>query len=339
MRESFFSLSSDDRRDVLRVDAVRGAPAPFILEKDLWVVWTLQTLFGTALADHLTFKGGTSLSKVYRIIERFSEDVDVTVDIRHLIPELAGTSPPPLPTTPSQAKKWRNAVEQRLDHIIDHVLIPAFNAAAERDDQAVLIEHAPAQVIILHVPFVSVEQGLANTVRIELGGRSTGSPRRRHRVACDLATYRPQLALPHADAHVMHAERTFWEKATAVHVFCRQEVLSAARLARHWYDLRALDRAGVADRAIADRALALEVADHKNVFFREKNANGRFVDYRRAVAGHLQLVPTGRLRAAVQEDYEAMLATQMFAGTPPTFERLISDCEALQARTNAAMRG
>ncbi len=103
--EYFFDLSQDDQREALeQVRAKTGRPT-HLLEKDLWVVWTLRALFTSALATDLTFKGGTPLSKVYKIIDRFSEDIDLTYDIRKLIADLIGSGSD-LPTSRSQADKW-----------------------------------------------------------------------------------------------------------------------------------------------------------------------------------------------------------------------------------------
>lgn len=84
-----------------------------MLEKDIWVVWALRALFTSPLSADLTFKGGTSLSKVYKVIDRFSEDIDLTYDIRKLIPDLIGEGGE-LPASRSQASKWTQAVRHRL---------------------------------------------------------------------------------------------------------------------------------------------------------------------------------------------------------------------------------
>jgi hypothetical protein len=94
----------------------------------------------------------------------------------------------------------------------------------------------------------------------------------------------------------MHAERTFWEKATAIHVFCLQERLRGDRFARHWHDVVRLDEAGFAEAAFADRELANAVARHKSMFFAEKAADRTPIDYAAAVNGGLQLVPAAMAR-------------------------------------------
>ena len=113
MPERFFELSDIDQREALEyVRAKSGRPA-HLLEKDIWVVWLLHALFDAPIGTDLTFKGGTSLCKVYKVIDRFSEDIDLTHNIRKLIPDLTGESEE-LPRSRSQAGKWTKAVRHRL---------------------------------------------------------------------------------------------------------------------------------------------------------------------------------------------------------------------------------
>jgi len=82
MAVDFLRLSATDRSEALKVAADRCRRPAHLLEKDVWVVWALAGLYGSSLGEHLVFKGGTSLSKAYKVIQRFSEDVDLTYDIR-----------------------------------------------------------------------------------------------------------------------------------------------------------------------------------------------------------------------------------------------------------------
>ena len=134
----------------------------------------------------------------------------------------------------------------------------------------------------------------------------------------------------------MLATRTFWEKATAIDVFCRQgRFRGGDRFARHWYDTVRTDEAAIADEAIADRALALEVAQHKQLFFAEKSEDGVQIDYVKVVQGALRLVPEGAARAALGEDYSRMLADGLVLGEAPTFEELMDSCGVIEATANA----
>jgi len=144
------------------------------------------------------------------------------------------------------------------------------------------------------------------------------------------------VEFPTATPQVMRAERTFWEKATAIHVFCAQGAFRGGdRFARHWHDLTRLDAAGFAELAIADKGLAQAVADHKCMFFAEKNMHGVVIDYHAAVAGGLQLVPDDDALAKLATDYQHMVDDGLFFDDVEPFEALLDRCRAIQAKANA----
>ena len=132
----------------------------------------------------------------------------------------------------------------------------------------------------------------------------------------------------------MHAERTFWEKATAIHVFCLQERLRGDRFARHWHDVARLDEAGFAEVAFADRELANAVARHKAMFFAEKAADRTPIDYAAAVNGGLQLVPVGDGAKALEDDYARMVEDGLLFDDAEPFEALMARCTDIAARAN-----
>jgi len=106
MADAFLHLPVEERREALSVAADRSGRPAHLLEKDVWVVWALATLYGSAIGEHLVFKGGTSLSKAYQVIRRFSEDVDLTFDIRALAPDLVGEDGDALPKSRSEERRW-----------------------------------------------------------------------------------------------------------------------------------------------------------------------------------------------------------------------------------------
>src|SRR5215471_15840340 len=110
MADDYVTLAREDRLEALGVAATESGRPIHLLEKDIWVVWTIDALFSSDFGKHLVFKGGTSLSKGYGVIGRFSEDIDVTYDVRALIPEL--TRDGILPKTNSQARKWRDTIDE-----------------------------------------------------------------------------------------------------------------------------------------------------------------------------------------------------------------------------------
>ena len=139
------------------------------------------------------------------------------------------------------------------------------------------------RVYIRYDPLFQVRGIVRPEVQVDFRARSTGEPRTRRAVACDAAAHVPDLAFPEARPFVMLAVRTFWEKATAIHVYCLQGRRRGERWSRHWHDLARLDEAGIAERALADRELALSVARHKAMCFRENDSLGERIDSEAAI--------------------------------------------------------
>ena len=131
----------------------------------------------------------------------------------------------------------------------------------------------------------------------------------------------------------MLPKRTLWEKATAVHVFCKQGT-QGDRLSRHWHDLVRLDDAGYAQEAFDDRALADEVAEFKGKFFRAKDTNGNQIDYAAAVSGGLQLAPDAEVLKTLEADYKKMADDGILLDDAEPFADLIKRCPELEKRAN-----
>ncbi len=339
MAEAFLHLAAEDRREVLRVAADRSGRPAHLLEKDVWVVWALATLFGSSIGGHLVFKGGTSLSKAFGVIRRFSEDVDLTYDVRQLVPDLVGDKLEALPETRSEEKRWTSEVRKRL---------PAWVADTVRSilAEAIAKESLPAAIrldrdrLFLDYEATSAGSGyVPPSVLLEFGARSTGEPASERDVTCDAVGLVDGVIFPAARPRVMSAERTFWEKATAIHVFCLQQRLRGERFARHWHDVVRLDDAGVATAAFGNRDLAVAVARHKKVFFAEKAADRSVIDYEAAVRGGLQLVPTGKGAKALAEDYERMIEDGLLLEDAESFAALMERCADIAERSAIAYKG
>jgi hypothetical protein len=334
MAEAFLQLSAQDRRDALGVAAFRSDRPTHLLEKDIWVVWALSTLYAAPLGEHLVFKGGTSLSKAYQVIRRFSEDVDLTYDIRTIAPDLVGEDGEALPTTRSEEKRWSSEVRKRLPDWVENTVQPVIVNALTAEGLTAAIRVEADKLFIDYEPTATGSGYVAPSVMLEFGARSTGEPASLRDVACDAAGLVEGLAFPTARPRVMLAERTFWEKATAIHVFCLQERLRGDRFARHWHDVARLDDAGLANAAIADWELAAAVARHKSMFFSEKAADRTPIDYAAAVNGGLRLVPGGDGAKALEEDYARMVEDGLLLDDAEAFERLMARCADIEARAN-----
>ncbi len=335
MAEQFLQLSRDDRRDVLAIAAEKARRPIHLLEKDAWVVWALQTLYGTALGDHLVFKGGSSLSKAYNAIRRFSEDVDLTYDIRELAHDLVGENEEALPKSRSEEKRWSSEVRKRLPAWVSETVSPLIVDAIDAQSLPATVRVEADKLFIDYEAVAGGSGYVAPSVMLEFGAWSTGEPASDRDISCDAAGLVDGIEFPTAKPRVMHAERTFWEKATAIHVFCLQERLRGERFSRHWHDIVRLDDIGIADSAIADRDLAKSVAQHKSIFFAEKAADRTSIDYEAAVVGGLQLTPSGEGRPVLEQDYARMLEDGLLLDEAETFDELLARCAKIQDKANA----
>lgn len=334
MAESWFDLTGRDRRGLLLEAAQQLGRDGTLIEKDIWVVWTLRWLFSTPWREHLVFKGGTSLSKVHGVIDRFSEDIDVTYDIRELIPHLKDRESDPLPASRSQADKWTRDARQALDDWVKHQIVPLLQPGAADMRMTVRCQ---GDTVYLSYPslFESAARYMLPELRIEFGGRATGEPAAWSLVTCDAqAVDAANNLLPVAEVRAMAIGRTFWEKATAAHVYCLREELPAQRFSRHWFDLACMHRVGKVAGACADRALADQVAVHKALFFREKARGGDVIDYGVCASGGLRLVPDADANERLRADYESMRDGGFLGEWQPTWVELMDGCRDIERLAN-----
>ena len=329
-------MPPDEQRDALLVAAgLSGRPA-HLLEKDVWVVQLLETLFATHYGGNLTFKGGTSLSKAYNAIRRFSEDIDITYDIRAIIPDLvADAGVEALPPTRSRERSWSRQIRRRLGTWVADEMLPAIERGLLEAGLPTRLRADADRLIVAYEPLFPDHGFVRPEVLLEFGARSTGEPRDQRSVECDAAGYIPDVDFPSARPWVMSVERTFWEKATAIHVFCRQRRDWAQRLSRHWNDIVRLDDAGYADSALSNRGEALSVARHKQIFFGERDTDGNWIDYKAAVSGGLQLVPEGNAYTALQADYDRMVNDGILLDDEEGFDELMRRCAELEDKANS----
>lgn len=336
MAESWFSLSRTDQVEALEFASARTGRPAHLLEKDIWVVWVLSAIYESHLASKLTFKGGTSLSKVYKIIDRFSEDIDLTYDIRELVPDFLDRGNP-TPRSASQQKKVSGAVRRLLPDWIEGIVEPIISAALKKSglSAGLTLDGKERDKLILDYPAVKAGTGYsAPNILLEFGARATGEPHHFQAVTCDISYEIESIIFPMARPLVMAAERTFWEKATAAHVYCLQGRLRGDRYSRHWYDLAAIAKTPYFTMACADHALAQAVAEHKSIFFIEKDAMGARIDYFSAANGQLKLIPTGESRIALENDYSAMLKDGLLALNQSSFSELMDECRAIEVKIN-----
>ncbi|EAQ81516.1 nucleotidyl transferase AbiEii/AbiGii toxin family protein [Blastopirellula marina] len=333
MKLDFLALPEDERRLYIEQAAVRRSLSPVILEKDFWVCWLLGILFESEFASDLVFKGGTSLSKVFGVIERFSEDIDLSLSPTFLnLPE-AGTSR-------NQANKWMAKAEAACGVAVEDQIAPVLEAAVTRvlgERDQIWFEfltdpgtHSP--VLLFHYPSTQPAgfEYLKRSVKLEFGSLTDQQPTGRHPV-------RPWIAevLPDAfsdwkcEVVALEVERSFWEKATILHTEYHRpaDKPTPDRFSRHYADTAALAKHPTASKAVDDHELRSRVVQWKSRFFGSSWAN-----YDQAKPGTFRLVPPSERLSAIQRDYQAML--DMYLSDPMTFDEILTVLAELERRIN-----
>jgi hypothetical protein len=332
MPENYLTLSREDRLEALGVAATQSGRPIHLLEKDIWVVWAVDGLFKSEFGEHLVFKGGTSLSKGYNVIRRFSDDIDVTYDVRQLAPELAAEDP--IPKTNSQADKWTRKINEKLADWVKDKALPIITKHIETTGVEATATVDGTKIYIDYDPLAKGRGYVPPRVTLEFGARSTGEPFEKRTITCDDAVHLPDLQFPSATPNIMLPKRTFWEKATAVHVYCARGN-QGDRYSRHWHDLVRLDDAGYAKAAFEDSGLAKEVAAFKEKFFRARDGTGNPIDYTKVVSGSLKLVPDADALKVLEADYKKMADDGILLDDAEPFLKLIERCADLEKRANA----
>ncbi|HWE99763.1 MAG TPA: nucleotidyl transferase AbiEii/AbiGii toxin family protein [Caulobacteraceae bacterium] len=215
MPEPFLGQSLADRREALETAAALSGRPVYLLEKDVWVVRALEILFASPFVGELAFKGGTSLSKAYGAIRRFSEDVDLTYDIRRLAPELRGEGALEALTV-SQTNRWSKRIRKNLlPTWLRTELAPFIQSRIEVARLPASLRVEGADIYIDYKAVARAPGYVSPAVKLEFGARATGEPTEVKLVSCAAAPHRSMLAFPTVTPRVMRVERTFWEKATA----------------------------------------------------------------------------------------------------------------------------
>lgn len=349
--DDFARLSAGERRVFIEEAAAQLDLTTVVIEKDFWVCWTLRRLGSTTdLKGHVTFKGGTSLSKAYGIIQRFSEDIDLT--IRRTAPLLDKVASPMEAGISSNERQRRTkALKKAAQAYVATIAKPALAAAieAELGKEGWSIELDPedkdGQTILFNYPrtgayaagdyragdyAVDDDAGyIKPRIKLEFGARGDPDPFEDHVIQPYLAEQFPDT-LPKAGTSVetLSVERTFWEKATILHALHHGGKMRDG-LSRHYYDMLMLDRAGVTASSLAEPGLLEQVVRNKSVMFTDASAS-----YGTAVLGTLRLAPSEQIRQALAGDYAAM--ADMFMVAPPPFAELLAGLADLEARINEA---
>lgn len=328
----FLTLTKEQRAAVFeRVGASVGLPMQAV-EKDFWVTVILQAVFSLPVAQHLIFKGGTSLSKAWGLISRFSEDIDLAVN-----PMALGAAEGDL--TKKQIKKLRKAsslfVSEQLTPMlcakINEMGMSAFlNIEAQSNGEGDNTYPEPRQIYIRYQSvFEKPLTYLRPDVVLEVSARSLIEPAMPTHVSCILADYIPIQSACDAVVHTAIPAKTMVEKMFLLH-----ELFSvpghgtrAERKSRHLYDLYQMMQQDFAQEAITNDALWESIRHHREVF-----TSVQGVDYSGDVRQRICLLPREDIVAIWQSDYETMRSS-MIHGSAPTWDELIEQITILQNKT------
>lgn len=333
MKLDFLALPDDERRLYIEQAAIQRSLSPVIMEKDFWVCWLLGILFESKFAGDLVFKGGTSLSKVFGVIDRFSEDIDLSLSPQFLnLPE-AGKSR-------TQANKWMAKAEAACGQAVKSLIAPLLEAAAidtlgDRGEAWFEFLTDPAThspVLLFHYPSTQPDgfAYLKRSVKLEFGSLTDQQPTGRHPVSPWIADVLPE-AFPDWKCEVvaLEVQRTVWEKATILHTeFHRPaDKPTPDRFSRHYADTAALATHPDASKAAEDHELRSRVVHWKSRFF-----GSSWARYDEAVPGSFRLVPPPARLSSLRQDYQAM--GDMYLSEPASFDDILAALAKLEDRIN-----
>lgn len=334
-------LPKADREAAFRIASTHTGYPAHVVEKDFWVTYLLDTLFNRLTHEHrLMFKGGTSLSKCYNLIERFSEDIDLSLNMEDL--GFGGDKAPHELLKTKSKREAEKAVELLKlvgEAFLRDSLLPMLSDQITADigsakEWSLSIDPNNPENILFHYPksLNTSEYGdqyVKPVVLIESGTKAAHEPIERVEIKAFVEDAIAEIKTS-CGVNVLSPKRTFWEKATILHAEnnINKPERVKERLSRHLYDLVMLYRSDIGKEAIKDITLLANVAEHKKFYFRSGAAN-----YDDAKPGTLKIVPHDAILQAFKQDYEKM--GSMFSGEILSFDAIISELKQLENSINS----
>lgn len=323
----FLHLSHDDRKSLVREAANLKGINSIVIEKDFWTCWVLGKLSEVPeISKYITLKGGLSLSKVFSLIDRYSDDIDLVYDRSCL--GFDGDKDPERASSKEQREtRIRDLKLACVEEIRSNFLPLMYKAFQEelgdRGDWSFSIDENVPQTLFFQYPSVFDEQA---TVRIEVGARSDNWPNVNGVVTSYLENHSP------ISIKTVCAERTFWEKATILHGEYHRpgESEIEMRISRHYYDLYQMHMKGFSKIALMRLDLLERVAKHKSLFMFPV-----WERYEEARPGSLRLIPKAQRISDLKHDYDSM--SEFIFGDPPSFDSIIDSLMDLENIVNTSV--
>ncbi|WP_367391742.1 nucleotidyl transferase AbiEii/AbiGii toxin family protein [Lewinella sp. LCG006] len=326
----FYTTAQAEKEAIFQAAAAKIGMTPFAIEKDWWVSRTLEIIFQMDIAKHLVFKGGTSLSKAWKLIHRFSEDIDLAID-KEFFEGYEGR------LSKSKITKLRKESGAYTTGIFFEELQNEFRrkgfkglyfqviAAADSDQDPRIIEIYYPNIIAQPSEYVMPR------VQLEIGCRSLREPFsvQTFGALVDEVYADRDFAEPLFEVPTVNRERTFLEKLFLLHEEFHRPVgkMRIDRLSRHLYDLYHLSKAGITERAICDKELYETIVAHRHKF---SKVGG--VDYNHHNPKTLNPIPFPEIIDAWKTDYAKMLENMIYEENKPSFEQLIDNLNEVRTQ-------
>jgi hypothetical protein len=329
----WLQLSARAQHEAIEIAAQSMNVAPAIVEKDFWVVETLDAIFSSPdYADSFIFKGGTSLSKAYRAINRFSEDVDLIMDWK-LLGYGDGDTDPWAARSRTKQDRFNKEMNARCDEYLASHFAPWLTAELfRRNGKEIPVVAVGDGAVEIRYPAHQALSYIRDHVLLEIGPLASWIPHGQAAIRSYVAEHVTGLGEDDpTTVQVTTAERTFWEKATILHQQAHLEKAPRARYSRHYYDVYMLNRNGTTETALADMDLLREVA-----FFKDRFYPSRASRYDLATPGTLRLLPDPKKLDQLEDDYHRM-RVMMFT-SPPAWSDIVATLRALEKSINKTIK-
>lgn len=332
-KQDFNTLSTKEKKEIFQGVATAQGMTPFAVEKDWWVSRTLEIIFQMEIAKHLVFKGGTSLSKAWKLIHRFSEDIDLAIE-REFFEGYAGD------ISKTKISKLRKEAGLYTTGTFFEELQAEFKKRGYEDLQFMVINTGDSdqdpRVIEIYYPNViqATTEYIKPRVQIEVSCRSLREPFtvKSFGSLVDEMYADNQFAAPLFEVPTVNPERTFLEKLFLLHEeFHRPaEKMRVDRLSRHLYDVYQLSKSGIAEKAFGDKELYETIVAHRYKFSRVGE-----VDYNNHNPNTLNPIPIPSIIEEWKVDYSRMMEDMIYEENKPSFEDLINNLIALRKQLQA----
>ena len=324
-------INETDRKALFHNTAAKMGMTDAIVEKDFWVCYMLDYLFHRcAWKKNIAFKGGTSLSKAYGLIERFSEDIDLILDWRVLGYKI---NEPWEARTYTKQDMFNKEANLRAEVFLRDTFLPSVVADLTTElgeSIRCFIDNDDPQTVKIAYPNNFSDMSILQEIRLEIGALAAWTPVN----VADITPYAAEVygrvfTQPTTDILTVLPERTFWEKVTILHreAFRAEDRPFLPRYSRHYYDLYRMMQTEVKDNALADNELLTRVVDFKDKFYRCPWAR-----YDLAKRGTMRLMPPEYNLDNLRDDYEHM--QNMLFGEKPRFEEILQGIEELEKNIN-----